>query len=110
MKFTFNSNVKSVELFPGVRRKILNYCDNLMVCEVHFEKGRIAPMHNHPHEQSTYVKSGVCKATIGEESHILHAGDCIIMEPNEEHEIESIEETVVIDIFSPMRKDFLEKE
>ncbi len=38
MKFSFNKNLEITQMAEGLNRKIVNYCDNLMVCEVHFER------------------------------------------------------------------------
>lgn len=108
MKFSFSKDLEITEMAKGLNRKIVNYCDNLMVCEVHFEKeGVLAAMHSHPHEQCTYVVSGKLKATINDETHILEKGDSMLMAPNEPHELCALEESVVIDTFTPMREDFL---
>lgn len=108
MNFSFSKDLEIVEMAPGLNRKIVNYCDNLMVCEVHFEKeGVLAAMHSHPHEQCTYVVSGKVKATACGESRILEKGDSLLVAPNDPHEVLALEESVVIDTFTPKREDFL---
>lgn len=52
--FIYNQEVALEDLGSGVSRKILAYSENIMSVEVHFEKGAVGPMHNHPHEQLTY--------------------------------------------------------
>ena len=42
----------------GLKRKILAYHENLMMVEVHFEKGAVGEIHSHPHQQMTYVLEG----------------------------------------------------
>lgn len=108
MKFSFNKELEITQMAEGLNRKIVNYCDNLMVCEVHFEKeGVTAAMHSHPHEQCTYVVSGKLKATINDETHILEKGDSMLMSANEPHALTALEESVVVDTFTPMREDFI---
>ena len=53
--FTFNKDVTATNCEPGVTRKILCYSDDLMMCEIHFEKGSKGNFHSHKHLQITYV-------------------------------------------------------
>lgn len=92
---------------PLVNRRILAYTDNLMCVENHFEKGGIGSMHHHPHTQITYVVSGVFKFTIGEETKIVKAGDTLLKEDGIEHGCECLEAGILLDIFTPMREEFV---
>ena len=106
--FTFNRDVELEDLGGGLSRKVMSYSDNIMTVEVHFEAGTVAPMHNHPHEQLTYVKSGKFEFTVGDETKTVVEGDTIYKVPNIMHGCKCIEKGVLIDNFTPMRKDFLE--
>ncbi|MCF2948882.1 cupin domain-containing protein [Paraglaciecola aquimarina] len=105
--FVMGDDVKLEDLGAGVSRKVLAHSDNIMTVEVHFEKGAIGPMHNHPHEQLTYVQSGVFEFTIGDETKVVKAGDSMYKEPKIEHGCVCLEAGVLIDNFTPMRKDFI---
>ncbi|MEZ9043050.1 MULTISPECIES: cupin domain-containing protein [unclassified Vibrio] len=105
--FVFNKNVQLEDLGDGVSRKVLAHNDNMMSVEVHFEKGAVGAMHSHPHEQLTYVLSGVFEFTIGEEKHIVKAGDTMYKQPDIEHGCVCVEAGTLIDTFTPMRKDFV---
>ncbi|MBF9003222.1 MULTISPECIES: cupin domain-containing protein [Vibrio] len=106
--FVFNEDVELQDLGDGVSRKILAYSDNIMSVEVHFEKGAIGAMHNHPHEQLTYVLSGSFEFTIGDEKKVVRTGDVLYKKPNEMHGCVCLEKGVLLDNFTPMRKDFIE--
>jgi quercetin dioxygenase-like cupin family protein len=54
------------------------------------------------------VESGVFDFTIGEETRTLKTGDCAYVPPNVEHGAVCKETGVLLDIFSPVREDFLE--
>ena len=69
--FTFNKDVTATNCEPGVTRKILCYSDDLMMCEIHFEKGSKGNFHSHKHLQITYVAKGSFEFTIGDETKIL---------------------------------------
>ncbi|GLS90171.1 cupin [Psychromonas marina] len=105
--FIYNNDIKLEDLGAGVSRKVLAHSENMMAVEVHFEKEAIGPMHSHPHEQLTYVLSGAFEFTIGEQVKIVKAGDTMYKEPNIEHGCVCLEAGVLIDNFTPMRKDFV---
>lgn len=109
-KFNFNKDIAAVPAGEGVTRKIISYSDNLMVCEVSFETGAVGSIHTHFHEQQTYVKEGKFKFTIGDEERIVGPGDGLFMEPNIAHGAVCLEKGILIDIFTPARKDFLKEE
>ncbi|WP_046209561.1 MULTISPECIES: cupin domain-containing protein [Vibrio] len=105
--FVFNNDVQLEDLGEGVSRKVLAHNDNMMSVEVHFEKGAVGAMHSHPHEQLTYVLSGAFEFTIGDEKHIVKAGDTMYKQPDIEHGCVCVEAGTLIDTFTPMRKDFV---
>jgi quercetin dioxygenase-like cupin family protein len=91
----------------GVKRKIMGYDDTIMLVNVSFTKGGIGPMHEHYHAQVTYVVSGQFEMTIGEETKILKGGDCFYIPPHVLHGAICLEDGVLIDVFSPIREDFM---
>ncbi|MFV0440834.1 MAG: cupin domain-containing protein [Lachnospirales bacterium] len=105
--YWFGDDLELIDLGEGVKRKVMAYSDNIMVVEVHFEKGSVGSMHNHPHEQATYVLKGSFEFTIGGETKIVKEGDCLYKEPDIVHGAKALEEGVLLDVFTPMRKDFL---
>ncbi len=105
--YTLNQSMKSTDLGNRVTRKVLSYSDNMMSVELEFEKGAVGAMHSHPHEQIGYIVSGSIELLGGKEKVILKAGDTYYMAPNEEHGVIALEKTKLLDIFTPMRKDFL---
>ena len=105
--FTKNSDVALTDLGGGVSRKILSYNESLMSVEVRFEKGAIGSMHTHPHVQISYVLDGKFEATIGGETKIITKGDTYITEPDVPHGVVCLEAGALLDIFTPMRKDFV---
>jgi quercetin dioxygenase-like cupin family protein len=78
-----------------------------MVVKVEFDAGGIGSLHQHYHTQITHIESGVFEVEIGVEKKILSAGDAFYVAPNTLHGAKCIEKGVLIDIFSPMREDFV---
>lgn len=106
--FTINQQVKLEDLGEGVSRKILSYDKKIMAVEVHFEKGAIGALHKHPHEQIGYVVSGAIEyQEEGLENKVLVSGDSYHVAPNKVHGVIALEETVLLDVFTPMREDFI---
>ena len=92
---------------PGIVRRILAYTDEVMCVENTFEKGAVGPLHSHPHTQITYVMEGVFSFTIGSETRIVRRGDTLLKEHGVEHGCTCLEAGILLDIFAPMREDFL---
>lgn len=102
-----NQAVTAEDLGGGVTRKVLAYLPGEMIVEVAFEKGAIGQVHTHPHIQCTYVREGAFLFTICGKDFPVRAGDTLAFAPNEPHGCVCQEAGVLIDVFSPMRKEFL---
>ena len=91
----------------GVKRRILAYSKDAMCVENTFETGGVGAMHCHPHTQITYVVSGRFRFTIGGEVREVTAGDTMLKTDGIIHGCEALEPGVLLDIFTPMREDFV---
>ncbi len=105
--FIYAENIPFTDLGGGVKRRILACGKDLMVCELHFEQGAVGAMHHHPHTQASYVAEGAFQFTINGETKIVRKGDMLFKLPNLEHGCTCLEAGVLLDIFTPMREDFL---
>ena len=106
--YTENKSVVPIDLGGGVTRRILSYSKNLMTVELRFEKGAVGAMHSHPHEQIGYIVSGkLVYQEAGCEDMILETGDTYYVAPNVPHGVQILEDTKLLDIFTPMREDFI---
>ena len=106
--FVENKDIQPLDLGGGVTRKVLSYSENLMTVELHFEKGAVGAPHSHPHEQIGYIISGkLIYHEEGEEDKVLSSGDTYYVKPNAVHGIDVLEDTMLLDVFTPMRKDFV---
>ncbi|SDH97110.1 cupin domain-containing protein [Proteiniclasticum ruminis] len=105
--FIKSDQVKEVVCGDGIRRKVLAYNPEMMMCEITFLKGAVGDVHSHPHTQTTYVLDGVFEFTIGEEKRVVYKGDSLLMPADVPHGTVALEDGVLLDIFSPMRADFL---
>lgn len=101
---------KWIEMVPGIRRRTLANSEQMMQMEVVLDEGSVLPAHAHPQEQITYVIRGRLRMTIGGVPHELTAGDVALMPGNMPHGVEVLEDTLVIDTFTPPRWDLLEQD
>ena len=92
----------------GVQRKILGYDNEVMMVCVRFEKNAIGTLHHHVHRQISYIQSGSFEVTIDGKKTILTEGDCFFVAPNSEHGVVAIEKGILVDVFTPARKDFIQ--
>lgn len=107
--FVFNENVKIENCGPGVTRKILAYSKELMMVEMGFEKGAEGAIHHHPHLQVTYVAKGSFEFTVNGEMKIIKQGDSVYMSADDVHGVKALEEGILVDVFNPMREDFIKE-
>ena len=105
--FIENADIPWEVVGEGMKRKIMAYDDRLMLVKVEFETGGIGTVHQHHHTQITHVESGVFEIEIAGEKKILKAGDAFFIPPNVWHGAVCLEAGVLIDVFSPMREDFV---
>lgn len=97
------------ELGGGVRRKVMAYGDQLMAVYVEFKRGAVGALHRHPHLQITYLESGALTTRIGGQTRVLKGGDFYYIPADVEHGVEALEDSVLIDFFTPMREEFVPK-
>jgi len=107
-KFINTQEMDWEELGGGVSRKFLGYDNQIMMVKVRFEKGALGAPHQHFHTQTTYCAAGKFEFEIDGEKKIVNAGDGVYIEPNLLHSALCLEAGILIDVFSPVREDFLD--
>ena len=108
-EFINDSEIDWEELGGGLKRKIMSYDDNLVMVKVAFEKGGLGTLHSHFHTQMSYIDSGAFEITIGDKTGVLKKGDAYYIPPNIVHGALCLEAGVLVDIFTPLREDFISK-
>jgi len=97
------------QLDKKVSRKILGYSNSLMIVEVYFKKGGIGEVHSHErHEQLSYVVKGSFEVKVGDQKSVLKSGDSFYAGKNVEHGVIAKEDSIIVDVFTPIREDFLD--
>ncbi len=100
-------NVCEQNVADGVIRKILAHCEDIMCVENIFTEGAVGALHSHPHTQITYVLEGEFEFTIEGETKIVKKGDTLLKQNGVEHGCVCTKAGKLLDIFNPIRKDFL---
>ena len=103
---TANSEATPIEMLPGIVRRTLSEGALTTLCELHMNKGSHVPSHTHPHEQTGYLASGRLRFRLGTTWRELRAGDSWSVPGDVEHEVETLEDSVAIDVFSPVREEY----
>ena len=105
--FKERSNTGYREVMKGIRLKTLVYGKNTLQAEFRLEKNAMLPSHHHPHEQTGFLVSGRLDLTIGDRTHQAFPGDSWSIPGNVEHHAVALEDAIAVEVFSPVREDYL---
>ena len=96
-------------VLPGIARKTLVHGDKTLMTEFLMEQGSQLPEHDHPHEQTGYLIKGRIRLVIGAAQYEVMPGDCWCIPGGVKHGAEILEDSVAIEVFAPVRGDYLPK-
>ena len=105
--FYEHQNIGYKQALEGIRQKTLVYGERTLLTEFRLSEGSRLPRHAHPHEQTGYLVSGKMLLSIGEYEFNAEPGDSWCIPSNVEHGALILEDSVAIEIFSPVREDYL---
>ncbi len=105
MGFINYNTLKRAEIFPGIR-SAMEHSQQVTFGSVTLDKGTLAPIHSHPHEQWTYVLEGEMEFTLDGEKQLLLPGMGAYIPSNTLHGAFAVTACRVIDIFVPVREDY----
>ena len=100
------NRVEPEQMNARITRKVLHGA-NVTIARIELQKDAVVPEHSHVNEQVTTVERGALKFVSGGRDHIVRAGESLVIPPNEPHMVEALEDTVVVDVFSPAREDWI---
>ena len=103
----FHRDAPLTDLGGGVSRRVLAHTQQLMIVEVNFEAGGVGAVHTHPHCQNTYVRAGRFRFTVDGEPVEVGPGDTLAFPPDIPHGTVCLEAGTLLDVFTPMREDFV---
>lgn len=94
-------------VLDGIALKTLAHGERTLLAEFRLAAGAVLPMHRHPHEQTGYLVSGRLRLTVGGETFEAGPGDAWNIPADVEHGGEAITDAVAVEVFSPVREDYL---
>ena len=92
-----------------ISRKVISG-DKAMVAQVFLKKDAVVPEHHHESEQLTYILDGALKFQLEGREVIVRKGEVLRIPSNVPHRAVALEDTLDVDIFSPIRTDWLSKD
>ena len=78
-----------------------------MLAQIYLKRGALIPMHAHDSEQMTYILQGALRFLVGAEEVIVREGEVLHIPADVQHQAEALEDTFELDVFSPIRTDWL---
>ena len=91
----------------GIEQKTLVYGEKMLMVEFRLRRDASLPLHAHPHEQTGYLVKGRIRLTIGADVYEVLTGDSWCIPGGALHGAEIIEDSVAIEVFSPVRENYL---
>jgi len=105
--FSHHSTNGYIEIIKGIRIKTLCYGQNTLMSEFLLQKDALLPEHAHVNEQTGYLVSGKIRLFIDGVASEMIPGDSWSIAKNVVHRAEILEDSVAIEVFSPVREDYL---
>lgn len=106
MSLVRGGDARSFAPEEGMTRQVLAHTGQLMLIRHYFEKGWTGARHSHPHHQLVYVVRGALKLDVGGDVFEAGAGDSFVVNGGVEHQAWALENSEVLDVFTPVREDY----
>ncbi len=97
------------QLGARIGRQVL-HTERLTLARILLREGATVPEHRHPHEQVATVLEGSLRFRIGDETRVVRSGESVVVPSDSEHEVEALEDSIVLDLFAPPRDDWIRGE
>ena len=78
-----------------------------MLAQIRIKKGGVVPAHKHIHEQMCFLLKGSLKFNVAGKEYMISEGEVMQIPSSEEHSVLALEDSVALDVFSPIREDWL---
>lgn len=99
-------DIEYEELGPAIGRKVL-HSDRMTLARIYVKKGGVVPRHQHENEQVSYVLEGRLRFYFDDREEVVAAGEMMQIRSQEPHKVEALEDSVALDMFQPVREDWL---
>jgi quercetin dioxygenase-like cupin family protein len=99
-------NMTLEQMNPHIARQVI-HAETMTVARIYLSKGGVVPEHSHFNEQISMLQQGKLRFTMAGEERVLTAGEVIQIPPNVPHRVDALEDSVALDLFSPVREDWI---
>jgi quercetin dioxygenase-like cupin family protein len=96
------------QINPLIARRFIT-AERLTLARFELKRGSIVPQHAHENEQVSYIISGALKFIVDGSPVVVRGGEVLQIPPNVPHAAEAIEDTLAIDVFTPVRQDWVDR-
>lgn len=100
------SEIEREPMTAGIIRQVI-HSERITVARISLPKGAVVPRHHHENEQVTLLQEGRLRFVFPEGDKLLSAGEVMQIPPNVPHEVEALEDSVAVDLFAPVREDWI---
>ena len=100
------TEIPEEQMSAAISRQVI-HGETMTVARIRLRKGAVVPLHQHVNEQISMLESGRLRFVISGEERIAQAGTMLAIPPNAPHLVEALEDSVAVDLFSPVREDWI---
>ena len=98
--------IEREQLNPLVQRQAI-HTERMTLSRLFLKAGAVVPRHHHENEQCTVMEAGRLRFIFDDEERIVEAGEVMQIPPNRPHSVESLTDSIALDLFSPRREDWI---
>jgi quercetin dioxygenase-like cupin family protein len=102
------NDITEEQINPLIARRFIT-ADRLTLARFELKRGSVVPRHSHENEQVSYIVTGALKFIVDGGNIIVRSGEVLQIPPNVPHAAEAIEDTLAIDVFTPVRQDWVDR-
>ena len=95
------------QVMEGAYLSTLVHGEKTLMAQFSIARGSVIPSHSHPHEQTGFMVSGKLRFKVENETMDVESGDSWCIPGDIEHSADALEDSVIIEVFSPVREDYL---
>jgi quercetin dioxygenase-like cupin family protein len=98
--------IEKEQLNPLSGRQVI-HSETMTVARMHLKEGCVVPRHSHHNEQISMIEQGSLRFNLDGAERVVGAGELVRIPPNVPHSVQALENSVVVDLFSPPREDWI---
>lgn len=106
MKIHRWDEIEREQMTPEIARQVV-HADGMTIARLYLKKGSVVRRHQHKHEQVSYVLEGRLRFDFDGEEKVIGSGEMMQIDSQRPHLVEALEDSMALDLFQPVRDDWL---